>query len=193
MPSVAGTVLSSALAFGAVVVAQVAPSPGPQPAPVQGTPTATPGTGAAGGPAQSTAGPAPAASPLAGPGTPAAPTVAATPVYDFVYRAAPQPVPPPDVPAIAEIDLNANSLTPPAPLHVRVLTSIAVVSVTAQTSIGFMSRGIPIPKAQPGLFLFDGYIPDVPFFLRNHTFDVQFIATAANGRSANVSLPLRLN
>jgi hypothetical protein len=110
-----------------------------------------------------------------------------------VYRAPPQAMPSPDVPVIAEIDLNATALTPPAPLHVRVLTSIAVVSVTAQTSLAFMTRGIPIPKAQPGLFLLDGYIPDVPFFVRNHTFNVQFIATAANGTSANVTLPLRLN
>ncbi len=190
IPSVAGAVLSSALAFGAVLLAQVAPGPAPQPSPPAQGAGATAPPGAA---VPATAVPPPAASPLADPAAQGTPTPVPTPVYQFVYRASPQPIPPPDVPAIAEIDLNANSLTPPAPLHVRVLTSIAVVSVTAQTSIAFMSRGIPIPKAQPGLFLFDGYIPDVPFFLRNHTFDVQFIATAANGRSANVSLPLRLN
>jgi hypothetical protein len=121
------------------------------------------------------------------------PAPSPTPLYSFVYRAPPQAMPSPDVPAIAEIDLNATALTPPAPLHVRILTSIAVVSVTAQTSLAFITRGIPIPKAQPGLFLFDGYIPDVPFFVRNHTFNVSFIATAANGTSASVTLPLRLN
>jgi hypothetical protein len=139
--------------------------------------------------------PQPAASQAAenAPPAPSAPTAAPTPLYAFVYRAPPQPIPPTDVPAIAEIDLNATALTPPAPLHVRVLTSVAVVSVTAQTSLSFMSRGIAIPKAQPGLFLFDGYIPDVPFFLRNHTFNVDFVATAANGKSVDISLPLRLN
>jgi hypothetical protein len=134
----------------------------------------------------------PAASPVASP-TASAPLVEATPVYTFVYRASPQPVPPNDVPVIAEIDLTASALTPPAPLHARILTSVGVVSMTAQASYAFLTRGIPIPKAQPGLFLFDGYIPDVPFFLRNHTFNVQFIATAASGRTANVTLPLRLN
>ncbi len=124
---------------------------------------------------------------------PSAPAPTPTPLYLFVYRTAPQPVPPADVPAIAEIDLNATVLTPPAPLHVRVLTSIAVVSVTAQTSLSFLTRGIPIPKVEPGLFLFDGYVPDVPAFLRNHTFSVAFVATAANGQSVNVTLPLRLN
>jgi hypothetical protein len=131
--------------------------------------------------------------PGASPSPAATPAAAATPLYTFVYRASPQPIPSADVPVIAEIDLNATEITPPAPLHVRVLTSIAVVSVTAQTSMAFMTRGIPIPKAQPGLFLFDGYVPDVPFFLRNHTFNVDFIATTASGRTTDVSLPLRLD
>jgi hypothetical protein len=138
--------------------------------------------------------PAPSTTPAtAGPAPAVSPAPAATPLYSFVFRASPQPVPPDDVPAIAEIDLTASALTPPSPLHARILTSVAVVSVTAQASYAFLTRSISIPKAQPGLFLFDGYIPDVPFFLRNHTFNVQFIATTANGKSANVTLPLRLN
>jgi len=175
---VTAAVLATALAAATIVVAQAQPAPqapasatqAPEPAP-SGAPATQPPQGS----------------------VQSLPSVSATPLYTFVYRAPPQPVPPPDVPAIAEIDLNATQLTPPAPLHVRVLTSVAVVSVTAQTSMLFMTRGIPIPKAQPGLFLFDGYIPDVPVFLRNHTFNVDFIATAANGTTADVSLPLRLN
>lgn len=173
---IAARLAAAVLAASSTLVAQTTPSPEPAAGPASSAPAA------AGTPT-----PAPAASPFAGP----APS--ATPLYTFVYRASPQPVPPNDVPVIAEIDLNANALTPPAPLHVRVLTSVAVVSVTAQTSLAFLTRGIPIPKAQPGLFLFDGYIPDVPSFLRNHTFNVDFIATAANGTTTDISLPLRLN
>ena len=173
---ISGGAFGPVLVAAAFVVAQAQP---PAPAPAGSTtPSAQTGSPPANGPASA---------------VPAAPTAEPTPVYTYVFRSPPQPVPPTDVPAIAEIDLNANALTPPAPLHVRVLTSVAVVTVIAQTSIGFMTRNIPIPKAEPGLFLFDGYIPDVPFFLRNHTFNVQFIATTAGGRSANVSLPLRLN
>jgi hypothetical protein len=167
-------ILGGAMVAASLLVAQAsppasqAPSSPPTPVPASATP-------AVGAPASAT------------------PAAVATPVYTFVYRASPQPVPPPDVPVIAEIDLSATALTPPAPLHVRVLTSAAVVSVYAQTSLAFLTRGIPIPKAQSGLFLFDGYIPDVPSIVRNHTFNVTFIATAANGTTANVSIPLRLN
>lgn len=189
---VGATVLAAA-----IIVAQATPAPQPEPSPTEAAPTAAPATTA---PA-ATPIPTPSASPTAVPtetpaptATPAQqPTAPPTPRYAFVYRASPQPIPPNDVPVIAEIDLNGNALTPPSPLHVRVLTSVAVVSVYAQTSLSFMTRSIQIPKAQPGLFLFDGYIPDVPSFVRNHTFAVTFVATAANGTTANVTLPLRLN
>jgi len=186
-------VAAGALFAGAVAVA-LGLGPGSPRAVAQTVPP-TPASSPGGPGAPDGAPPQPAASAPAesAPQPASAPTAAATPLYAFVYRAPPQPMPPADVPAIAEIDLNATALTPPAPLHVRVLTSVAVVSVTAQTSLAFMSRGIAIPKAQPGLFLFDGYIPDVPFFLRNHTFNVDFVATAANGKSVDISLPLRLN
>ena len=189
---VGATVLAAA-----IIVAQATPAPQPEPSPTEAAPTAAPATTA---PA-ATPIPTPSASPTDVPtetpvptATPAQqPTAPPTPRYAFVYRASPQPIPPNDVPVIAEIDLNGNALTPPSPLHVRVLTSVAVVSVYAQTSLSFMTRSIQIPKAQPGLFLFDGYIPDVPSFVRNHTFAVTFVATAANGTTANVTLPLRLN
>ena len=189
---VGATVLAAA-----IIVAQATPAPQPEPSPTEAAPTAAPATP----PPAAAPIPTPSASPTAVPtetpaptATPAQqPTAPPTPRYAFVYRASPQPIPPNDVPVIAEIDLNGNALTPPSPLHVRVLTSVAVVSVYAQTSLSFMTRSIQIPKAQPGLFLFDGYIPDVPSFVRNHTFAVTFVATAANGTTANVTLPLRLN
>jgi hypothetical protein len=191
------SLLGATVLAAAIVVAQATPAPQPEPSPTETAPTAAPATTAPAAapiptPSPSatdvpTETPAPTATPVP------QPTAPPTPRYAFVYRASPQPIPPNDVPAIAEIDLNGNALTPPSPLHVRVLTSVAVVSVYAQTSLSFMTRSIQIPKAQPGLFLFDGYIPDVPSFVRNHTFAVTFVATAANGTTANVTLPLRLN
>ncbi len=191
------SIVGAMVLAAAVVIAQATPVPAPEPSPTVAAPSAAPATTA------------PAALPIPAPSasvtptpfettgpteTPAPqPTAPPTPRYAFVYRASPQPIPPNDVPVIAEIDLNGNALTPPSPLHVRVLTSVAVVSVYAQTSLSFITRSIQIPKAQPGLFLFDGYIPDVPAFVRNHTFAVTFVATAANGTTANVTLPLRLN
>ncbi len=186
---VGATVLAAA-----IVVAQATPAPAPEPSPTVAAPSAAPATTAPAIPTPP-ASPTPTLTETPAPTETAAPqpTAPPTPRYAFVYRASPQPIPPNDVPVIAEIDLNGNALTPPSPLHVRVLTSVAVVSVYAQTSLSFISRSIQIPKAQPGLFLFDGYIPDVPAFVRNHTFAVTFVATAANGTTANVTLPLRLN
>jgi hypothetical protein len=190
-----GSLVGATLLAAALVVAQATQAP--EPSPTVTAPSAAPATTA---PAALPI-PTPPASPSPTPAetpaltqtpTPQA-TAAPTPRYAFVYRASPQPIPPNDVPVIAEIDLNGNALTPPSPLHVRVLTSVAVVSVYAQTSLSFVTRSIQIPKAQPGLFLFDGYIPEVPSFVRNHTFAVTFVATAANGTTANVTLPLRLN
>jgi hypothetical protein len=124
--------------------------------------------------------------------SPAAPAPSATPAYRFVYRPTPSPVstpfPLPNAPQIDEIDLNDSALVPPAPLHVRVLTSPAVVSVSAET----FGRSIAIPQHERGVFTFDGYIPDVPGFLRNRTYDVDFIAADVDGRTASVTLPLTL-
>ncbi len=186
------SLLGATLLAAAMVVAQASPppTPAPEPSATAAAPTDTPAASSTPTAASTATATAPAtAQPTSAP-TPTAPP---TPLYAFVYRASPQPIPPNDVPVIAEIDLNGNALTPPSPLHVRVLTSVAVVTVYAQTSLSFISRSIQIPKAQPGLFLFDGYIPDVPAFVRNHTFAVTFVATAANGTTANVTLPLRLN
>lgn len=121
-----------------------------------------------------------------------APTATPTPLYKFVFRPTPAPIatpfPLPNAPEIDEIDLNDSSLVPPAPLHVRVLTSEPVISVTAET----FGHAIAIPQRGTGLFLFDGYIPDVPGFLRNRTYDVQFTATVIDGRTASITLPLTL-
>jgi hypothetical protein len=172
-------------ALAAVVVAQV-PPPSPQPLPASPQP------------AQTSAGPSPGGSPAASPGplgtavATAFPTATPTPLYKFVYRPAPSstttPVPGPNPPEIDEIDLNDSSLVPPAPLHVRVLTGAAVVSVAAQC----FGRSIAIPQKTIGEFTFDGYIPQVPGFLRNRTFNIEFVAKVEDGRSASITLPLTL-
>jgi hypothetical protein len=191
------SLIGASVLAAAIVVAQASPSPSPEPSPTGAATSAAPVASTAPAASSATAAASPTPEPTETPTLTATPvpqpTAPPTPRYAFVYRASPQPIPPSDVPVIAEIDLNGNALTPPSPLHVRVLTSVAVVSVYAQTSLSFMTRSIQIPKAQPGLFLFDGYIPDVPSFVRNHTFAVTFVATAANGTTANVTLPLRLN
>jgi hypothetical protein len=132
-----------------------------------------------------TASPAPAASP-------AAPTATPTPVYHFVYKATPAPnatpFPGPGAPEIDEVDLNDTTLVPPADIHARVLTNAAVVSVVAET----MGQSLNFPRTAPGVFLLDAHVGDVPTFLRNRGFDVTFVATVTDGRTATVTLPLTI-
>lgn len=162
-----------AVVVAALVVAQTTP---PSPAPTDVPPA--------------TVSPAAELSPSPSPW--AAPDVSPSPAYHFVYRPTPSPVttpfPLPNAPEIDEIDLNEAALVPPAPLHVRVLTNTSVVSVSAET----FGRSIAIPQHDRGIFTFDGYIPNVPDFLRNRTYAVSFTAAAGDGRTASVTLPLTL-
>ncbi len=129
----------------------------------------------------------PAASPL--PPATTAPAVTPSPTYRFVFVPSPAPdAAGSDAPRIREIDVTDSVLYAPCELHVRVLTSDAVVSVTA----GTLGRDIAIPPRAAGIFAFDGYIPNVPDFVRNRAFDVAFVASAADGRATTVTLSLTL-
>lgn len=155
-----------AVAFGALLIAQV-PSPGPSPSP---TPLAQ--------------------SPSPAPAISAPPR--ATPDYRFVYKPNPAsettPFPGPNPPQIGEIDLSDATLVTPGTIRVRVFTSDAVVSVTAET----FGNTFTIPKKQPGIFTFEGYVPDVPAYVKNRTYNVTFTASTSDGRNATVTLPLTL-
>lgn len=162
----------------ALTVAQTPPVPGPSPPPspiASATPSAIP-SGATPATLQSALPPSPAPVP--------------TPVYRFVYRppAPATPGPAPDDPAIFEIDLTDAVIVPPSELDVRVLTSPAVVSVTARA----LGRTIALPPAGPGVFGFSSAIRDVPDSLRNRRFEVEFVAAAPNGRTASITLSLVL-
>jgi len=182
--------LGMALALGcaAPAVAQPTPSPAPSPAP-SAAPTPLPSAPPAPAPqtpAAATSAPAvPTAAPTAIPAPP-------TPAYNFVYRATPAPVsaapPAPNAPQINEIDLSDATIVTPGAIHVRVLTSNAVTSVVAQT----FGRSIAIPQKASGIFALDANISAVPAFLKGRSYPIDFVATVADGRTANVSLPLVL-
>lgn len=125
---------------------------------------------------------------------PSAPTPVATQAtpYGFVYKATPSPestpFPGPNAPAIAEIDLSGTTLVTPGTIRVRVLTSDSVVTVAAET----FGSSIPIARSAPGVFFLEGYVPAVPDFYKNRQYDVTFTASASDGRTARVVLPLML-
>jgi hypothetical protein len=170
--------LTLAFLAGTALAALPARSQSQPPAP----PTAATGAPTTGAPLNQ-ASPSPAAS--------AAPVATALP-FRFIYRATPAPgttpFPGPNAPQISEIDLSDSTIVTPGEIRVRVLTSDPVVSVTAET----FGRTIPIPEAGRGVFLLDGYVPAVPEFLRNRSYDVNFTASVSDGRSTSVTLPLIL-
>ena len=154
---------------------QAAPS---QPAPATATPAAAPATAVPTAPAT--------AVPTAPPAT-----AAPTPTYNFIYRATPAPAttpPAPGAPQITEIDLSDATIVTPGAIHVRVLTSDAVTSVIAQT----FGRSIAIPQRSSGIFALDANISEIPAFLKGRSYAIDFVASVADGRKADVSLPLVL-
>ncbi len=120
------------------------------------------------------------------------PSPSPTPAYRFIFT----PTPPPDgapqrgagAPEIREIDLSDQAIAVPGELRVRVVTNPEVVSVVAST----LGRDIQIPQQAPGQFGFTSELPDVPAYLLNRTFDVDFVATSRDGRTTTVTLPLSL-
>ena len=171
-------------------------SPAPQTTP------AAPATGASPGPSSSpslapTAVPAAAPTPLlipapSGSPTPApsptpSPAASATPLpYAFIVNPSPGPV---SGPQIVQVALNDHVLHKGGPLLVRITTTVDVTSVVAST----MGHQIAIQKTAPGVFSGGQQLPDgIPFFLLGRNYDVDFIATTADGRSARTTLSIRL-
>lgn len=156
-------------------------------------PSATP-TASASTPAEPTTTPtfAPTARPAAPPSRPAFPQPLPTPAYNFIYRATPAPsgtrIAAPNPPQINEIDVSDATIITPGVIRVRVLTSDAVSSVTADT----FGRTVPIPQERAGLFALATTLPEVPFFLKNRTYNIEFVAAVPDGRTARVTLPLIL-
>jgi hypothetical protein len=105
-----------------------------------------------------------------------------------VYTPSPSPTTlPSDAPAILEIDLNDRTLHGPGPVNVRVLTNPPVTTVTLRA----FGREISVPKTGDGQFSLDGQLPSIPFFMRR-TYDVDFIASVPDGRTAKVTLPITI-
>ncbi len=116
-----------------------------------------------------------------------APTSVPTP-NPFTYVVAPSPGPA-GSPRIVEIALNDRVMHKGGILLVRVTTSPDVTAVVART----MGHEIGIPQGAPGYFAGQEQLPsDIPFFLLNRTYQIDFVASTADGRRTTYSMPLRL-
>jgi hypothetical protein len=166
----------------ALVLALFQPAPTPQPIP-------TPPVPASPAPAVS---PTPLPTPLATT-TPIPPTPTPTPQPTqtpphFGYVVDPSPGPA-GSPQIVEVSINDRTLHAGGMLLVKVTTSTDVTSLFART----MGHQIGIPLIAPGVFAGQTQLPDqIPFFLLNRTYPVDFVATTADGRTTTASLPITL-
>jgi hypothetical protein len=176
---VAGTALREPALLGGTMLAlyalplllALAPAPSPLPLP---------------GPAAQNATPAPSPASTA---TPAPPTPQPSPSPNlFNYIVAPSPGPS-SGPQIVEIALNDRVIHKGGLLLVRVTTSTDVTAVIART----MGHEIIVPQGAPGYFAGQEQMPSaIPFFLLNRTYQIEFIASTADGRSAVYTMPIRL-
>jgi hypothetical protein len=166
-----------------VALVQPAPSPQPNPAPPLSSPApqgVQPGATPAPSPGATTTPIPPAVSP--------APNASPTP-NPFTYVVAPQPGPT-GAPRILEIALNDRVLHKGGMLLVRVTTSTDVTTLVART----LGHEIGIPQGAPGYFAGQQQLPTgIPFFLLGRDYQVEFVATTADGRTATYSIPIRLD
>ena len=168
-----GTMLALYVLPLLVALASPGPSPLPLPNPTVPAPVVTPA-------------PVPTSTTTPVPPTPT-PQPSTTP-NPFSYIVAPAPGPS-GAPQITEIALNDRVIHKGGMLLVRVTTSSDVTAVVART----MGREIAIPQGAPGYFAGQEQMPSgIPFFLLNRTYQIEFVATTADGRSAIFSLPVRL-
>lgn len=174
-----GTMLALYVLPLLVALAQPAstPLPRPLPPPATATPVASPA-------------PVPTATTTPVPPTPTPtpqPQTSATP-NPFAYVVEPTPGPS-GAPRISEIAVNDRVVHKGGMLKVRVTTSADVVKVIART----WDHEIVIPQFSPGVFWGEQQLPSgIPFFLLNRTFQIEVVATTADGRTASYMLPLRL-
>jgi hypothetical protein len=160
-----------------VLLALAAPSPSPVPQPSPAPPATTQAP---------TPAPAPTSTTTPVPPTPA-PQASATPsLFNYVVEPSPGPA---GAPRFVQIALNDKVLHRGGMLLVRITTSPDVTAVIART----MGHEIGIPQGAPGYFAGQEQLPSsIPFFLLNRTYQVDFVASTADGRSATYSMPVRL-
>jgi len=189
--AVPGTALAHPALLGGTMLAlylvpllvALAPAPQPQPnaPPPAPPPIATPATSA----------PTPAATTTPVPPTPSPtpqPQPSGTP-NPFTYIVAPPPPAASNAPRIAEIAVNDRVLHKGGMLLVRITTSPDVTRVIART----WNREIGIPQMSPGVFSGQEQLPTgIPFFMLNRTYQIEIVATTADGRSASFTVPVRL-
>ena len=115
------------------------------------------------------------------------PSPGATPAqYMYVTKV---PAPSSDdtaLPQIFEVDLNAQQLSAPGPLAVRILTSPNVSSVFLHVE----GQTFGIPLAQSGQFELAMTLPTLPSYMKGRNYSFDFEALTTDGKRTHVSVPV---
>ena len=92
-------------------------------------------------------------------------------------------------PRIVEIAINDRTLHQGQILLVKITTSTDVTALIART----MGHQIGIPIMSPGVFAGQQQLPSgIPSFLLNRNYQIEFVATTADGKTTVFAVPLRL-
>lgn len=120
--------------------------------------------------------------------TPAVADASPTPTvqYGYVTKSPSQPNADPTLPQIFEVDINAEQLSAPGPLAVRVLTSANAVTVYAHVE----GQTFGIPLTQAGQFELAVALPTVPPAMRGRNYTFDFEALTADGKRTQVDIPV---
>jgi len=92
------------------------------------------------------------------------------------------------MPQILEIDVNAEQLSAPGPIALRVLTSPNVAAVSAHIE----GETIGIPASRAGEFQLEAMLPTLATYMKGKTYNLDFEATTADGKQTHVQLPIMI-
>ncbi|MBV8689770.1 MAG: hypothetical protein JOZ59_06675 [Candidatus Eremiobacteraeota bacterium] len=89
-------------------------------------------------------------------------------------------------PQIYEVDLNAQQLTSPGPLAVRILTSANVSAVYVHVE----GQTFGIPLAESGQFQLAVTLPALPSYMKGRNYQFDFEALTNDGKRTHVAVPV---
>jgi hypothetical protein len=107
----------------------------------------------------------------------------ASPVYKYVITPKPEDSTHPGDPVILRVELNKKHFSSGDQIQIRVTTSTNVVKVTTHE----LGHGGTLRQSSPGIFVGQGKVAGIPFFMRGLHVDMHYTATTADGTATTIS------
>jgi len=106
--------------------------------------------------------------------------------YGYITKVPAPAMNDPALPQIFEVDLNAQQLSAPGPLAVRILTSANVSAMFVHVE----GQTFGIPLAQSGQFELAVTLPTLPSYMKGRNYSFDFEALTTDGKRAHVDVPV---